>query len=206
MTIQEEYIRRHGLGVLPFNYTMLGGSVVLCTQEKFTQRGKSTVSGKHYAVLSMNWIPSDRHPGQYRITTLIPAHDSYQKRELFCPMQEPLHFQYDELEAAIQSIQSIWLSGVKAAVTEVEVAITYWEMFLRCFDGWIARNASPKLLFYVEASMDPSVEIDVRYGSLLVAVDTLRMDNSAIYETWEMQFSSRRNGNLPWLARILNGD
>ena len=200
MLIQEEYARRHKLPMALVGHTLKEGTALL--RDEGSRRQLS--SSKHL-ILKVNWVPHDRHPGTYQVGLLRPIHDSHSKRDMFfAPATDHSVFQYEELDAALLSLGKD--PGIKAVISEKDTLSFMWEMFVCCFDGWLVRNASTKMLGHTEGSIDPLLSEDDRYDHLQAAIATMSFDNPSVYEKWNVAFNGMRRRLTPWLANVINGE
>lgn len=201
MLIQEEYARRHGLSVVLAGQTLRDGIALLRSNSPSRLLG-----GVTHLVLHVRWVPHDRHPGRYQLFFQKPAHDSHGHRSNFSPLQDATELQYEEFDVAIRNMRRNSLPSFQAISEQRAMSLFLWEMFVCCYDGWIVRNGTTRLLSYVEASLDPLLALDDRYSNFEAAVSTIGYDNPSVFEKWQVNFGGQKKKVLPWLVKLFNGD
>jgi hypothetical protein len=201
MLIQEEYARRHAMSMTLASHTLKEGTAFL--RSDGSGRILSNVT---HLVMNVRWVPHERHPGTYQLFFQKPSHDSHGGRTNFNLLQDPTTLNYEEFELILRSFRRSSLPNFHAICEPRATSLFAWEMFVCCYDGWIVRNGTSRLLSHVEASIDPMLTVEKRYEHYEAAINTIGHENSQVLEKWQMNFVGQRKKIIPWLGKIFNGD
>src|SRR5581483_8311032 len=128
MKLLEEYKKRHNLDFgLAYH----------------TKHANIFLKGTPKQILTIKWDDSIKSPGYYVFRFLEPNHNGYLDGKYFAKPYEN-YYQYDDY---LQFITT-WARGIELEpVRPEQTNLAIWEMFLYCFDAWIAEHDLEEMVF-----------------------------------------------------------
>jgi hypothetical protein len=188
MFLQEEYLQRHGIVDVPIIVHTIRGSLLL--------RPK----GFSYLVVVISWKPSNRGPGRYHINYYTPIHNGYSRNLYFSRISEvECVLEWEEYSTYIINWSS--KNRLNPVLTEAEVYLSIWEMFLFCCDDALASLGLEKLLY---ESINEDNPIDKRYSSFLDCMDYLRLNHPDLSNLFKDNFLSHVFPYCFWLSKLIS--
>ena len=180
MLLQEEYIKRHSLDILPIVYTSSGSAIVK--------------DGPHYLILHLEWVPQPWRVGHFKFSTCYPTHNAHLIST--CYDCKDVEIAWDRYEFYFRNWSSV--NNFKPVKNRL---LACWEIFLYCFDGWLARNATPEFMKLVDKTAD---NYDL---SIIKAIEYLRDNYSSQFSRFRSQILKHCTDNyMEWLMNLLESN
>jgi hypothetical protein len=192
MRLFEEYFSRHNLKV-PVVHHCQQGAVILRTSDFSVWRNR-------WLLVTIKWIPDDRHPGSYEINMGSPIIDGYSKSQVFSEWPK-VEKKWDEYEDFIFD----WidnLKGVAPVIGQREALIAAWEMFVFAYDGWFLKQNS-EVKHHLFNSLDKDNSINTRYTHYQDIALYLTSQHPQVLRTWKYEVLAKIQGYSDWLGRLI---
>ncbi len=204
MVLQAEYFQRHGINIPQVCHTRTPGSLILRADDP-----KETDFLGRWLIVTMSWREAGNHPGSYDTQFLLPIHNGYKSGNYFTSFRSypsTLNLQYEVFEPFFLDFSQS--HGKLQAISDArEVALTSWEIFLYCYDGYLAaKQSSPALRESIAKSIDFEAPFLERFFSYGEAVDRLMTEQRPVFDRYETCIHIHAKRPLSWLANLVNGD
>lgn len=184
MRLQEEYLKRHNLGFKPI-YHVRKAHVIL------------KLHSRPQVVVEIKWEETIRRPGYYKFDFFNPNHDGYLDGNYFLSLGDPHYYQYDEYDKFIMR----WVRNLNFVPIKLsQVKLAAWQMFLYCFDGWIAEHDLEEKTFRV---IDPSFSEEERSNEIDHFLDFLATYDTLVSDIYDSEFRKYENDYADWLAELI---
>lgn len=184
MRLQEEYIKRHNLNFKPV-YHVRAANVVL------------KLRSRPQVVVTIQWEDALRRPGYYVFKFLNPNHNGYLDGNYFLEMGDPHYYQYDEYANFILR----WVKNLNFVPIKLgQVKLAVWEMFMYCFDGWIAEHGMEEMAF---PASDSSLSEQERNDAIERFLDYLSGYDSLVSEIYSSEFRKYELNYADWLTELI---
>lgn len=184
MRLQEEYLKRHKLAFKPI-YHVRKAHVIL------------KLHTRPQVIVEIKWEETFRHPGYYKFDFINPNHNGYLTGDYFLSLSDPHYYQYDEYDKFIMR----WVKNLNFIPIKFgEVKLAVWEMFLYCFDGWIAEH---NLVDKTFRGVDPSLSEEERANEIDYFLDFLATYDTLVYDIYFSEFGKYEDNYAGWLAELI---
>lgn len=184
MRLQEEYINRHNLQYKPIYYVSNANLVL-------------KLKSRPQVVVTIKWEETIRRPGYYVFDYSSPNHNGYRDGNYFLSLGDRHYYQYDEYANFIMR----WVKNLNfIPVKSSQVKLAVWEMFLYCFDGWIAENNLVDLAFQATDSSLSEEERCDGIDSFLYHLDSY---DSVVSEVYNSEFRQYEYNYANWLVELI---
>lgn len=182
MRLQEEYIKRHNLQYKPIYYAREANLIL-------------RIRGRPQVVLNIQWEDRSTNPGFYVFDFLNPTHNGYLDGNYL--LGEKKYHQYDEYASYITRwVRHLEFEPVKSS----EVKLAVWEMFLYCFDGWIAEHSLEELAF---RATDPCLSNEERCEGVDAFLYHLESFDSIVFDIYNVEFRKYEYHYANWLVELI---
>jgi len=183
MLLQDEYFQRHNLNIKPIYYTRKANLAL-------------RLRARPQVVVEFSWGGKIRAPGFFVFNFLSPNHNGYLDGNYFLA-SDPYYYQYDEYAAFLARwSRSLNFQPVKSS--HIELAV--YEMFMYCFDGWLAQHDLEDMAF---RGVDPSLTEDQRSDEINKFLDHLVSYDTLVYDIYHSEFMKYANNYADWLAELI---
>ena len=183
MLLQEEYLKRHGIDINPIYYTRKAHLVLSLRRPQ--------------VVLEILWEETTRRPGYFVFNFLNPNHNGYLDGNYFVQLGDAHYYQYDEYASFITR----WARGLNfLPVKSRQIRLVVWEMFLYCFDGWIAGHDLEEMAF---RPTDLQLSEGERLYELDKFLDYLANYDSLVIDIYSSEFRKYEDYYADWLANLI---
>ncbi len=184
MRLQDEYIQRHHLKYKPI-YHIRNANIVL------------KLKVKPPIILNIRWHEPARRPGYYVFDYLSPNHNGYLDGNYFIQLGEKHYYQYDEYASFITR----WSRNLDAIpVKSGQIKLAVWEMFLYCFDGWIAE-------YNLEDTMFPAADIALSNEERCNNIDSFlyhfESSDPTVSDIYNAEFRQYEYDYANWLVELI---
>lgn len=179
MKLQEEYFKRHSLPYNPIYHTR---NTQLILQDKIP------------TIVNILWKEPERTTGHYEFFYSKPIHNSYLRGEYFSRTSKDHVVEYEDYFAFMET----WAKTLTLPIAE-NVKIASWEIFVYCFDGWIAQNSLENAIF---PTIDPLIPMNYREANINDFLDYLRGKEPLSYRIFTVNFLFRYED---WLVKLVGG-
>ena len=188
MRLQEEYIKRHSLKFSPI-YHVNNANIIL------------KLHSRPQVILNINWDATTARLGHYVFNYIKPNHNGYLDGNYFLALSDDYYYQYDEYFSFIRR----WVKKLEFTPVKFDqVKLAVWEMFLYCFDGWLAERGLEELVFQ---ATDLSLPAEVRTQAVDSFLCYLEDHDSLVLEIYNSEFRKYEYHYANWLVElILNKD
>ena len=184
MRLQEEYIKRHGFNFNPI-YHVNNANIIL------------KLHSRPQIVLNINWDVTTTRLGHYVFSYVQPNHDGYVDGNYFLPLSDDGYHQYDEYLSFIMR----WVKNLEFVPVKFdEVKLAVWEMFLYCFDGWIAAHELEEMIFQ---TTNLSIPIEQRMDAVDLFLDYLVDYDSLVLDIYNSEFKKHEYNYANWLVKLI---
>jgi hypothetical protein len=184
MLLQEEYLKRHGINIKPIYYTRKANLVL-------------KLKSRPQVVVELSWENTSRRPGYFVFNFLNPNHNGYLDGNYFIQLGDAHYYQYDEYAAFIIR----WSRGLNfSPIRSNQIRLAVWEMFLYCFDGWIAEHDLEDMAFRVA---NLSLSEEERLYELDVFLDYLANYDTLVMDIYNSEFRNYEDYYADWLADLI---
>lgn len=185
MQLQEEYIKRHSLNYKPIYYA-IDASIIL------------QLHSRPQIVVNIKWEETARNPGCYTFNYLGPNHNGYLYGDYFVQLGDNHYYQYDEYANFIMR----WVKNLNfIAIKSSQVKLAVWEMFLYCFDGWIAEHDLERTVFQTTNS---SLSAEKRSTAIDSFLDYLETYDSLVLDIYNSEFRKYEYNYANWLVELID--
>lgn len=185
MRLQEEYIKRHNLNYKPIYYAT-DASVIL------------QLHSRPQVVVNFKWEETTRYPGYYTFSYLGPNHNGYLDGNYFMQLGDNQYYQYDEYVNFILR----WVKNLNfVAIKSDQVKLAVWEIFLYCFDGWIAEHNLEEIAFQ---ATNLSLSAEKRSTAIDSFLNYLKTYDSLIVEIYNVEFRKYECNYATWLVELID--
>lgn len=185
MRLQEEYIKRHNLNLLPI-YHVRKANLILKLQTR------------PQVAVEIKWETTTNHPGYYVIEFKNPNHNGWLDGNYFVPLGDPHYYQYNQYANFITR----WVKNLNfRPIKFSQVRLAVWEMFLYCFDGWVVEHSLEERVF---PATDPMLSEEERLNGVDNFLDWLAGYDTLVSEIYECEFQKYQYDYAQWLAELIN--
>jgi hypothetical protein len=201
MILQEEYLKRHRIALPQVHHTLRSGSVI------FKIDPESSDLQDRWAIVSLRWRDNPHHPGHYEVNVRHPRHNGCIDGNLFDHARgypPDLTLQYEELEKFFLDFATAH-GKIQTVTDRKESTLLGWEIFLYCYDDFLAKSASSVFFSQIEGSIDSDLSISERHCHYNSAVNTLMTNFRGVFDIYGAQIHTHTQNNLTWLANLVNG-
>jgi len=188
MLLQEEYINRHSMDTPLIVYTNFGNVIFRHDELR-------------YLVARLEWVPYSWHVGHFKIWIYYPLHNRYTD-QIFKPYDD-ITIEWDNYQSFFRSWIPLWRNEIKP-VMQHESFVACWEIFLYCFDGWLARNASPEFMRLIDKTSDFSNPNRIR--CVHDAYDYLKLNHQVIAKKFRDAIFAYSTNYMDWLANLFRNN
>ncbi len=199
MLLQEEYLKRHRFTLPEVRHTLTTGSLILKAVQAEPQ--------DRWVLVNIHWIDGSQHPGYYNVKIIKPIHNGCNSKELFVNLScYPPTFvlSYEEMEQFFLEFAT-YSHGTLHAIHDVkESNLAAWEIFLYCFDSFLASYASYKLKSCIENSIDFDLSTEDRHVAYFEAINVLMTEQSPVFDKYSSLIHTFAQNQLNWLATLVN--
>lgn len=189
MLLQEEYIQRHSIDVPLIVCTNFGN--VIFRHDDF-----------RYLVAHLEWKYYSWHVGNFKIDIYNPVYNGYTEGRLLNSYDD-ITIEWDNYQSFFRNWIPLWHGKIQP-VTRHESLIACWEIFLYCFDGWLARNATTEFMKLIDETSDFSNPNRVRY--IKEAHKYLRLNHEAVAKKFESVILSFSTHYMDWISNLLKNN
>jgi len=184
MRLQEEYLKRHNLNCKPV-YHINKANVIL------------KLHSRPQVVVEIKWEETIRRPGHYKFSFFNPNHNGYLDGDCFLPLGDTHYYQYDEYADFLLR----WAKGLNfTPIKFAQVKLAVWEMFLYCFDGWIAKHNLEERAF---CGVDPSLSEEERSNGIDNFLEYLSTYDTLVFDIYESEFRKYEYDYADWLTELI---
>lgn len=181
MRLQEEYFKRHSLPYNPIYHTK---------NTQLLLRNKSNIT-----IMNILWKEPERTTGYYEIFYSKPIHNGYVKGEYFVRTRVDHVVEYEDYFSFITT----WAKSLTLDVVQ-NINLASWEIFVYCFDGWIASNSLENEIF---PTIDPQIPPFHREANINEFLNYLKTKDQLVYKIYNIHFKFKHES---WLERLIKGD
>lgn len=182
MRLQDEYIKRHKLNFPPIYHTK-HANVVLKNQ-------------RPELVLTIRWDVFSSI-GHYVIRSYTPNHNGYLDGNYFLEVDEDRYCEYHDYFGVVMNLVK---NHRLVPVHFDQIRLAIWEMFLYCFDGWIAERNLEELAFQ---AVNPSCSVDGRIVALNIFLQHLEKNDSLVFEIYNSEFRKYEFNYGDWFVDLM---
>lgn len=184
MRLLEEYIKRHNINFLPV-YHVSRSNIILKRHSR------------PQIVLNIKWEEEENRPGYYTFNYFSPNHNGYLNEKYFTQLNENNYYKYNEYASFIMR----WVKNLDFTPVEPNhVKLAIWEMFLLCFDSWIAKNNLEESVFAV---IDLSLTEAARFAAIDNFFDYLKNHHHFVWEIYNFEFQKHEYNYADWLVELI---
>ena len=184
MRLQEEYIKRHNIDFRPIYYVKMANVIL-------------KLHTRPQVVVTIKWADTLRRPGYYVFEYFNPNHNGYLDGNYFVPLGDPHYYQYDEYASFIKRwVRNLHFIPVKFS----QVRLAVWEMFLYCFDGWIAEHNLEEKVF---RATDLSLSEEERLNEVGIFLNFLTTYDSLVLDIYDSEFRKYEYNYADWLSELI---
>lgn len=184
MRLQEEYIKRHNLVFKPIYYVKEANIIL-------------NLRSRPQVIVNIKWEETARRPGYYVFTFWNPNHNGYLDGNNFVELGDPHYYQYDEYAKFIMR----WAKGLDFTPVKFDqVKLAIWEMFLYCFDGWIAEHNLEEMTF---RALDTTSSLEERSNAVDEFIEYLSTYDPLVYDIYFSEFGKYEDNYADWLTEVI---
>ncbi len=186
MKLYQEYFLRHNIDGMVVEHNNQG-ALILRTKDS-------------WLLVTIKWQDNGIHPGKYIVEYLSPIHNGYANRRLF-QKYNVKELSWDEYEDYFLSwSDSMMVPDVISG--DKKVVLTAWEMFVYCYDGWLAQQSS-ELRWYVYSCLDTDQSVETRYSGYQNCLLYLTAKDPDVLKVWKYEVLSLTQHYSEWLAALV---
>lgn len=179
MDLQQEYFARHGLDVAPVCYPDNKGNYSIVLKNLDAKRFKQP----RYMVVTITLHKQETHPSYFKITQMLPAHDSQvngDRTGVSSVWDKKVY--WDEWDTFIRT----WTAnnmGELVPVSGDELVLAVWEMFMYSHDSWLAQNLHDRQKDGLFTLMDDTLPIKDRLAAVQEVEEMIRGKSKNVFST-----------------------
>lgn len=184
MLLQEEYLKRHNINIKPIYYTRQANLIL-------------KLRSRPQVILEIGWEEAAGRPGYFIFNFLNPNHNGYLDGNYLIQSGDAHYYQYDEYAGFITR----WARNLNfVPIKSSQIKLAVFEMFLYCFDGWIADHNLEETAFQVT---DLSLPDEQRLNELDIFIDYLATYDTLVSEIYGSEFRKYESYYADWLAEFI---
>lgn len=187
MKLFEEYLSRHNIIDIPLVHHCNHAFLLL-------------KNDKSWSLLSIDWLPHDRHPGHYVIKIQKPVYDGYLIGKLFTTAVYA-EVKWNEYENYLLN-QCSFFSGLKPIASKNAV-ISAWEIFVYTHDSWFSKQ-NYQIKDKLFKSLDNELSFEERYSAYQDAAMLISTHQPAIMHSWKYELLLKLQNQAMWLEALIN--